>query len=203
MFLIESLTEPSLLKTGSLLRETRFISEDLKQAGSVLLWEKTLSQLGQLNFENEVEAIFERVRAHNTFVVRQKDHSTAQSPIRIVQEIVFKNGKLARVLSFRFGHHNFGEFGLALFDHPLDKFYLFLTHLQLNFLLEKLNHALHNQVFEGRNVDLIFGTVIVLEAIFCGSLQIFETFVAFAHLFETSGVGLLGYLNAVLNLEIF
>ena len=169
----------------------------------MFLGEKTLSQLGQLNFENEVESIFERVRTHNTSVVGQKNHTTAQSPIRVVQEFVFKNGKLARVLSFGFGHHNFGELSFALFDHSLDKFYFFLAHFQLNLFLQQLDHALHNQVFERGNVHFVFGAIIVLKAIFCGSLQIFETFIAFAHLFETRGVGLLSHLNAVLNVQIF
>lgn len=87
---------------------------------SSVFGEKTGSEHGELNFEDEIQAIFEGVRANDASTVGQKHHTTAQSAILVVKEFVLNHGNLACVLSFSLVEHDFGELGFALFNESLN-----------------------------------------------------------------------------------
>ena len=79
-----------------------------------VLREQTVPNSGKIAFEDLIEAVFERVRADDTSIMRVEDYTTASATILISEEAVLDDIKLACIVTCRLSFHDGSVFVLTL-----------------------------------------------------------------------------------------
>jgi len=116
----------------------------LFQVKSAVLREETLTNHWQLDFEDLIETILQRIRANDSAVVGEKNDTSAPASIVYLEEAVLDDTESAVVLAGRLSEHDLVELLLTFLQNAIGQRNFVLSDFEFELFFEQLDHSLHN-----------------------------------------------------------